>query len=185
MIMAWRDSEGWLDFVFCNDVRVVDEKERDGGWKWERCGGYERICEIRSTIYLRGLGRPRIGVITYQIGTCTYSVGDGKLTCTWNSLKSQCSGWFPPPPLVSVFLVLNSTIPKLKDCSLSLHAMIKSKHQVQHTPSTAYTKYSIHWVLHTLCTTSSQDRLSPAPSQSLISQQTMLYSILYILKITT
>jgi len=38
--------------------------------------------------------------------------------------------------------------------SLSLHAMIMSKHRVQHTPSTA----------------SSQDRLSPALSQSLISQ---------------
>jgi hypothetical protein len=28
--MAWRDREGWLNFVFCDDGRVVDEKERDG-----------------------------------------------------------------------------------------------------------------------------------------------------------
>jgi len=32
--------------------------------------------------------------------------------------------------------------------SLSVHAMIMSWHQVQHTPSTAYTEYCIHRVLH-------------------------------------
>jgi hypothetical protein len=31
MIMAWRDREGYLDFVYCDDGRVVDEKERFGG----------------------------------------------------------------------------------------------------------------------------------------------------------
>jgi len=30
MIMTWRDREGLLTFVFCDDSRVVDEKERDG-----------------------------------------------------------------------------------------------------------------------------------------------------------
>jgi len=30
MIMALRDREGWLNFVFCDDGRVVDEKERYG-----------------------------------------------------------------------------------------------------------------------------------------------------------
>jgi len=33
--------------------------------------------------------------------------------------------------------------------SLSLHAMIISSHWVQHTPSTAYTEYSMHRVQHT------------------------------------
>jgi len=56
---------------------------------------------------------------------------------------------------------------------------------VQHSPSTAYIAYRIHRVLHAPCTASSQDRLSPAPSQSLISRQTMLYSILYIPTITS
>jgi len=41
--------------------------------------------------------------------------------------------------------------------------MIPSWHGVQHTSSTAYTEYSIHWVLHTPCTAWSQDRLSPTP----------------------
>jgi len=51
------------------------------------------------------------------------------------------------------------------------------------TLSTAYTEYSIYWVLYTPRTAFSQVRLSPNPSQSLISRQTMLYSILYIPKI--
>jgi len=86
MIMTWRDREGWLNFVFCNDGRVVDEKERDMGWRWERCGGYERITEIRGTTYLIRFRRPHIGVITHRIGTRTCSIGVGKLTPTQNSL---------------------------------------------------------------------------------------------------
>ena len=89
MIMAWREREGWLYIGFCNDGRVVDKKERDRGWRWEQCGGYEQICEIRGRTCLYGLGRPRICVIMHQIGTCTCRSSDGKLTRTWNSLKSQ------------------------------------------------------------------------------------------------
>jgi hypothetical protein len=36
-----------------------------------------------------GLGGPRIGVITIRIGTHTWRIGDGKLTLTHDSLKSQ------------------------------------------------------------------------------------------------
>jgi len=50
----------------------------------------------------------------------------------------------------------------------------------EYTPNTAYAEYSIHCLLHTLHTVSSQDRLSPAPSQYLSSQWTLLYAILYI-----
>jgi hypothetical protein len=31
MIIALRDGEGWLDIMFSDDDRVVDEKETDGG----------------------------------------------------------------------------------------------------------------------------------------------------------
>jgi len=58
-----------------------------------------------------------------------------------------------------------------------------SIHQVQHTPSTAYTEYSIHRVPHTPRTASYQDWMSH--SQSLSSQRTMLYSILYVPTITS
>ena len=89
MIMTWRDRERWLDFVFCNDGRVVDEKERDRRWRWERCGGDEWIWEIKGVTCLIGLGRPHIGVITWWIGTRTCCIGDGQLTRTRNSVKSQ------------------------------------------------------------------------------------------------
>jgi len=89
MSMAWRDREGWIDFVFCDDGRVVDEKETDGGWRWERYGGYERLWEIRSTTSMIGFRRPRICEITRRIGTRTCRIGDGELTRTRNPLKSQ------------------------------------------------------------------------------------------------
>ena len=60
-----------------------------------------------------------------------------------------------------------------------------SIHEVQHTLSTAYDEYSIHWVLHTVRTGSSQDRLSPAPCHSIISQKSMVDSILYIHTVTS
>ena len=45
MIMAWRDREGSLNFVFCNDGRAVDEKERDRNEdenNTEDTSGYEK-----------------------------------------------------------------------------------------------------------------------------------------------
>jgi len=77
-----------LTLCSCNDGRVVDEKERDGGWRWEWCGGYERTWEIRGTTCLIGFRRPGIGVITRRIRTLTCRIWDGKLTRTRNSLKS-------------------------------------------------------------------------------------------------
>jgi hypothetical protein len=99
-----------LTLCYCDDRRVVDEKERDGGWRWEPYGGYERPWQIRSTTCLIGFRTPRIDVITSRIGTLTCHIGDGKLTRTRNSLSPSFSWWFPPFPLISLFLVLNSTI---------------------------------------------------------------------------
>jgi len=96
-----------LTLCSCNDGRVVDEKERDGGWRWERCGGYERTWDIRGTTCLIGFKRPRIGVITRRIRTRTCRIWDRKLTRTRNSLKSQFLMMISP---ISLFLVLNSTI---------------------------------------------------------------------------
>jgi len=98
MIMTWWDREGWLNFVLCDDVRVGDEKERDGGWRWERCWGYEWIWVLRGMTCRIGLGWPRISEITRQIGTRTSCIGDGKLTCTRNFLKSQFLVMISPVP---------------------------------------------------------------------------------------
>jgi len=97
VIMTWRDREGWLNFVFRDDSRVVDEKEKDGGWGWEQCN-YKRSWEIRGTTCLIWLGRPRIGVITRWIWTRTCCIGDGKFTLTRNSLKSQFLMIISPVP---------------------------------------------------------------------------------------
>jgi len=191
-IMTCRDREGWLNFVFCNDGRVMDEKERDGGWRWERCGGYEWIWEISVTTCLIELWRPPIGVITRQIGTRTCHIRDGQLTRTQNSLQSQFLMMISPisshlfssrPQLYHHLRTQSYVIPlyfsmlwsRVND-KYSIHwtqhtpstAFTKySIHRVLHTPSTAFTEYSIHWVLRTPHTASSQHRLSLAPSQSL------------------
>jgi hypothetical protein len=174
MIITWRDREGWLNFVFCDDDRVVDEKERDGRWRRERCGGYERIWEIRGTLCLIGLGRLRISSITHWIGTRICCIADGYLTPTRNSLKSQFLMTISPiishlslsrPQLYhhlktqSQVIALYISMPWSRvNTEYSLHwaqhtlstAYAEySIHQVQHTPSTAYTKYSIHQVQHT------------------------------------
>ena len=78
-----------LTLCSCNDGKVVDEKERDGGWRWERCGAYERNWEIKCTSCLIGFWKPRIGVITCRIRTYTCRAWDVKFTRTSNSLKSQ------------------------------------------------------------------------------------------------
>jgi len=87
----WHGEIEWDYLTFCssNDGRVVDEKERDGGWRWERYGGYEWTWEIRGTTCLIEFRRPRIGVITCRIKTRTCRIRDGILTRTQNSLKSQ------------------------------------------------------------------------------------------------
>jgi len=44
--MAWRDREGWLNFVFCDDRSVEDEKEGDGDDDEndvEDTSGYEKL----------------------------------------------------------------------------------------------------------------------------------------------
>jgi len=189
MIMTWRDRQGWPNFGFHDDGRVVDEKQRDRGGRWQRCGGYEGIWEIKGMTCLIGFGRPRIGVSTRGIGTRTCCIGDGKLTRTRHSLKSQFLMMISPiPSLISLscpqlyhhLRTQSSVIALYLSMAWSRVNTEYSINRVQHTPSTAYIEHSIHWVLYWPHLTSSQDWLSPAPSQSLISWHTMLYSILYI-----
>jgi hypothetical protein len=56
---------------------------------------------------------------------------------------------YPPSLSFSSTTLLSSQNPKLSHPSLSGHVMIMSWHRVSHTPSTAYTEYSIHRVQHT------------------------------------
>jgi len=182
MIMAWR--EGWLNFVFCNDGRVVDEKARDGEWRWERSGGYERICEIRGTTCLIGLGRPCMGGITCQIGTPTCRIGDGKLTHTRNSVKSQFLMMISPisshvspsrPQLYPHLRTRSWVIPLYLSMPWSWVNTEYSIHRVLHTQSTAYTEYCII----------PRSTVSHSQPVSHLLGRPLLYSILYIPTITS
>jgi len=85
------------NLYLCSAMRVeLWAWMRDGGWRWELYGGYKSIWDIRSTTCLIGFRRPRIGVVTCRIGTRTCHIGDGKLTCTRHSLKSQFSMLMSP-----------------------------------------------------------------------------------------
>jgi len=151
------------DLTICSAMMVeLWTRQIDGGWIWEQYGGYEWIWEIRGTTCLIGLRRPRISVNTHWIGTRTCHIKNGKLTPIRNSLKSQFLMM-----ISHLFLILNCTITSEHEVKPSLS--ISACHDHELTPSTAYTEYCIHRVLHTLSTASSEDWMSPAPSQSLIS----------------
>ena len=62
------------------------------------------------------------------------------------SYAPHCSHHHPPSLSFSSITLASSQNTKLSHPSLSLHLMIMSRHQVQHTPSTAYIKYIIHQV---------------------------------------
>jgi len=61
----------------------------DGASSWERYEAYDGIWELTGTMSLIRLITLHIGVITWRIGIAACHIGDGKLTCTWNSLKSK------------------------------------------------------------------------------------------------
>jgi len=97
MNMTWRDREGWLNLVFGNDGRVVDENERDERWRWEWCGRYKRSWGIGSTSCLIGM-EVLVMVLLHEIGTSTCHIRDGELTRTQTSLKSQFLMMISPMP---------------------------------------------------------------------------------------
>jgi hypothetical protein len=110
IIITWKDTEGWLKCVFCDDGVVVDKKDWDGGWRWERCGEYEHEWEISGRSCLIQLRIPRICHITCRIRLVLAVLW----IVTWLAheilLCPIFSWWFPTSPLISLFLVLNSTI---------------------------------------------------------------------------
>ena len=150
--MAWRDREGWLNVMFCDGGREREIRDEDGN----KYGGYEQIWEARGTTCLIGFRRPCISVFSSRIRSSTCRFRNGKSTHTRNSLKSQFLMMLSP---ISSHLSLSVPSPmntKLSHPYLSLHAIIMSQHQVQHTPSTAYTEYSVHQVQHTASTAYSE-----------------------------
>jgi hypothetical protein len=108
--------------------------------------------EMRNMGYnlIIGCGSRCIGEIPHRIAIHTSCIGNGKLTPTRHSPSPSSLLSFPPYPLISLFVVLNSTITQEYEVNSSLS--ISSCHDQELTPSTAYTIYSIHSVQHTLST---------------------------------
>jgi len=139
---------------------------------------YELIWAIRGTTCLIRLGWPCIGVITGRIGTRTCCIRDGTLSRTRNSLKSQFLTVISPVPF-HLFLSCPQFYHHLRIRSYVIPLYLSMPQ------SRVDTEYSIYRLLHTLeycmhCVLHHPKidcLLLPA---SLISQLTMLYSILYI-----
>jgi len=94
----------------------------------------------------------------------------------FRSYPQHCFRLHPPSLSVTSITLPSSQTTKSSHSSLSLHVMIMSWQWEQHTPSTAYTEYSIHWVQHTPSTVFTeyslhhvQRTLSAASSQDMLS----------------
>jgi len=94
--------------------------------------------------------------------TSPHAVGNDTVTRSSKPNLASCTTDFSSPLVSSILFPSSSSISlsrpqlyyyhkntKLSHPCQSLHPMIKSSHRVQHTPSTAYTEYSIHRVQHT------------------------------------
>ena len=194
----WYEEIDRDDTTLCSVmmVEVVNEKEGDDGWtwRWGQCGRYKWIWNIRGTICLIWLGKPGIFAITCHIFTCTCRIEDGKLTLTPTSLKSYFFMMFcliysqhsPSHPQLYYHLRIQSYITTLYLSMPWSGANTEySKHRVQNTPSTAYTEYIIQPVQLAVTTAFTMYCIIPrstgsAPTQSLSTQPTVSYSILYI-----
>jgi len=169
MIMAWRDSEGRLKFVFYIDGRETEMGDEDGN-NVEEPSGYEISGVWLAWVYWQDL----ISVLS-PAGSGVVPVIPGMVNWLAHQILSSpsFSWWFPPSPLISLILCHH---PKTRSQVIPINLSMPW--------SWFNTEYSIHRVLYPPSTASSQDSLSPAPSQSLIFWQTIVYSTLYIPTIT-
>jgi hypothetical protein len=108
--MTWRDREGWLDFVFCDDGKVVDNKERDGEEDEndvEDTSGHEQ-----SGVQLAWLGWADLVSVLLHAGSGFEPGVLVMVTCLAHEiLWSPSFSWrFVPSSPLSRFLVLNCTI---------------------------------------------------------------------------
>jgi len=184
--MASRDGEGWHNSVFCDDGRKREIGDEDGN-DMEDTSRYENSRVRHAWLGWEDLVSvflPAASGVVPAVSGKVYLLAHGIL------LSPSSSWWFPPSPLISLLLYhhlkwWSYVIPIYFSMQGSLVKTEDSIHWGQLAPSTVYTEYCIHRVLHTPSTASSQDPPSPAPSQSLIPRQIFLFSTLYIPTITS
>jgi len=137
-----------LTLCSCDDGRVVNKKERDEEEDMsdmDDTSGYEK-----SGVQLAWWGVEETWLDLEDLVLVLLPAGSGLVPAVSeivNRLAHEIlsspsfSWWFPPSPLISLFLVLNSTITKEHKVKSSLS--ISPCHNHELTPSTAYTEYSI------------------------------------------
>jgi len=137
LIMAWRDREWWLNFVFLGDGRAhgtnLDEKLV-----------LKRIsCASQYTIPdTAGMSSDPACIDTY-----TRSSQPNQASRTPDfSYPLVSSTSFSSSSPISLFLIHISTI--IAEHKVKSSLSISPWHDHELTPSTAYTEYSIHWVQH-------------------------------------
>jgi len=141
MIMAWRDREGWLNFVFLGDGRVEHKKERDQrrwGKSSRETGTWRISCASQLTI-------------PDTAGTSPNPAGINTDTRSSNPIRQVVllishSRSYPPyrshlhPPSLSFSC---TTLPSSQEHKVKSFLSISPCHNRELTPSTAYTKSSI------------------------------------------
>jgi len=144
-----RDDWGLCSAII---VELWTRKKQMGNEDENDMEDYEQTWEIRGTTCLIWLGSSCIGVITHQIRTRTCRIRDGKLTSTWNFLKSQFFMMISPipshlslscPQFYYHLRTRSQVIPLYLSMAWSSVNTEYSIHRVQHTLSTAYTAYCI------------------------------------------
>jgi len=141
LIMAWRDSEGWLNFVFLGDGRVEDDKESDESrWEiimrnWDLRESHVQVIfpflvwpvrvPIRRVITpILGLQNPIRHVVPLISHICSYT--------------AYCSHFI----LHRSFLF--TTLPSSQEHKVESSLSIDPCHDQELTLSKPYTEYSIH-----------------------------------------
>jgi len=139
--MAWRDRERWLNFVFLDDGRVEDKKERD-----EKVWGnhHEKLrleiisCVSQFTIPNKSGTSPDPACNSTDTRSSNLNQTSRTPDFSYPLVSSiSFSSSFPSSP----FLVHNSTI--IAEHKVKSSLSISPCHDYELTPSTAYTAHCI------------------------------------------
>ena len=162
LIMAWRDREGWLNFVCLGDGRIEDKKERD-----ERVRGNNH-----EKLELKRIPWASQFTIAVSAGaspgrawnnTDTRSPQSNQTSCTPDySYPLVSSTSFSSSSPISLFLVHNFSI--ITEHKVKWSLSISPCHDYELALNIVYTEYSIHRVRHTLSTASFKDFVSSLQS---------------------
>jgi len=149
--MAWRNREGWLSCVFLGTGRVEDENEcnkrRLQKFSWET-ETLKVLCRSQISIPDTADRSPALPCNNPHRRSSQPNQASGTPKSSYPVISSTSfPSSSPSHSFASTTLPLSQNT-KLSRPTLSLHVMIMCWHWVQYTPSTAFTKYSIHGVQH-------------------------------------